>query len=148
MRRHKTVAQIFLFLSIVSFTFAGIAQQQTPTISEMRVDLVTGAEGAEERGHAQSRELPEWLERPSTAEHHLHPRFDPRDLESRKFFSAELNRKMKEYLVLGAIAGVFTGIANGMQKQILGSVSPNAYVFYYYYYDLLHPLTPLMPTLG
>ncbi|KAI0265741.1 hypothetical protein BGY98DRAFT_1034294, partial [Russula aff. rugulosa BPL654] len=59
MRWHKAV---FLFLSIVNFTFAGLAQ--TPTMHEIRVDLVTEAS---ERGHTQSEELLEWLGRPSTA---------------------------------------------------------------------------------
>jgi hypothetical protein len=77
----------------------------------------------------------EWLGRPSTAEH-LHSRFDmvsaqsfnegslsadPEDPENKSFFNKELTRKMKEYLVLGAIAGVFTGVADGMQKEILGT---------------------------
>jgi hypothetical protein len=35
---------------------------------------------------------------------------------------------MKDYAVLGVVAGSFTGIANGIQKEILGSVSPGAYV--------------------
>ena len=61
--------------------------------------------------------------------------------DDKKFFNKELNRKMKEYLVLGAIAGVFTGVANGIQKQILGTVSPNAYVFYLLLLPPSHPPT-------
>jgi hypothetical protein len=141
MRRHKTVVRILLFLSIVNFTFAGVVQ--TPAaINEMRVDLVTGAEGvteASERGHTQSEELPEWLGGPSTAGH-LQSRFDVasaqslneraglKDPEADKFFNEEMTRKMKEYFILGSLAGVFTGVANGMQKEIIGTVSPNAYV--------------------
>ena len=140
MRRHKAIARIILFLSIVDFTFAGVAQ--TPMMDEMPVDLVTGAEDmteASERGHTQSEVLPELLGRPSmSTAGNLHSRFDlipaqsfnyPADRESRKFFNQELNRKLKEYLILGTIAGIFTGVANGMQKQILGTVSPGAYVF-------------------
>jgi hypothetical protein len=143
MRRLKLVAQIFLFLSIVSFTFAGVAQ--TPTMDAMHVNLVTRAKDVTEstrteRGHTQSEELPEWSERPSTAGH-LHSRemttaassssgslSVAEDPKSRKFFTEELNRKMKEYLILGAIAGMFTGVANGIQKEIFGTVSPGAYV--------------------
>ncbi|KAF8493956.1 hypothetical protein F5888DRAFT_1720879 [Russula emetica] len=141
MRRHKTVARIFLFLSIVNFAFAGVAQ--TPAMHEMRVDLVTGAEDVaevSERGHTQSEELPEWSGRPST-EGHLHSRrdifpassfkegtlfTDPDDPEAKKFFNKELNRKLKEYVILGSIAGLFTGVTNGIQKEILGTVSPGA----------------------
>ena len=128
MRRHKAVARIFLFLSIVKFTFASVAQ--TRTMDGMRIDSVTGAEDMTEVSEA----LPEWLGRSSTAGH-LHSRFDmaaaqsfkyPDGPDENKFFNKELNRKMKEYLVLGSIAGVFTGIANGIQKEILGTVSPNA----------------------
>jgi len=130
MRRHRAVARIFLFLSIVNFTFAGVAQ--TPTMHEMRVDLVTRAEDVtetSERGTILSEELPELLGRPSTVGH-LHSRDIPgaEDPETKKFFNKELNRRLKEYLVLGAIAGVFVGIANGAQKEIYGTVSPGAYV--------------------
>jgi hypothetical protein len=139
MRRHKAVARIFLFLSIFNFAFAGLAQ--TPTMHEMRVDLVTRAEDvteASERGHTQSEELPEWSGSPSTAGH-LHSRRDipaaqsattsAEDPEKKKFFNKELNRRMKEYLVLGIVAGVFVGFANGIQKQIMGTEAPGAYVF-------------------
>jgi hypothetical protein len=138
MRRHKAVARIILFLSIVNFTFAGVAH--TPTMHETPIDLVTGAEDvteASERVHAQSGELPELLGRSSTAGH-LHTRVDifpagsfnyPEDQDNTKFFNKELTRKMKEYVILGTVAGVFTGVANGIQKQILGTVSPGAYVF-------------------
>jgi hypothetical protein len=128
MRRHKAVARIFLLISIATFMFAGLAQ--TLTTDEMRVDLVTGAEGVAEA-------LPEWRGRPSTAGH-LHSRFDMAAAQSfnyrddpndNKFFNKELNRKLKEYFVLGSIAGLFTGVANGIQKQIFGTVSPGAYVF-------------------
>jgi hypothetical protein len=155
MRRHKTIARILFFLSIVNFAFAGVAQ--TPAMHEMRVDLVTRAEDvteASERGHTQSEELPEWSGRPST-EGHLHSRrdifpansfntktlfTDPDDPEAKKFFNEELNRRLKEYLILGSIAGLFTGVTNGIQKEILGTVSPGAYVF-------TSPPSPL-PTLG
>jgi hypothetical protein len=144
MRRHEALARIFLLLSIINFTFAGVAR--TPTMHEMRVDLVTGAEDvteASERGHTQSEELPELLSRPSTAGH-LHSRLDPipdaEDPETKKFFNKELNRRMKEYLVLGLVAGVFVGISNGVQKEIFGTESPGAYVF-------TSPPSPLLPTL-
>ena len=145
MRRHvEALARIFLLLSIVNFTFAGVAQ--TPTMHQMRVDLVTGPEDVKvalERGHTQWEELPEVWGRPSTAGH-LHSRLDPipgaEDLEKNKFFNKELLRRMKEYLVLGLVSGVFVGIANGAQKEIFGTVSPGAYVF-------TSPPSPLLPTL-
>jgi len=159
MRRHKTVAQIFLVLSVVNFTFAGLVQ--TRTMHEVRADLVTGAEGvtqgASEKPHTPSEELSKLLERRSTGQDppepsnsvievrhttptqrtKLAPRADPllmepvrlEDPEATKFFNEELKRKMKEYVVLGTIAGIFAGFANGIQKQIMGTVSPGAYVF-------------------
>ncbi|KAF8493951.1 hypothetical protein F5888DRAFT_700631 [Russula emetica] len=111
MRPYEAVARIFLFLSIVNFTFAGVAQART--MHEMRIDLMTGAEDvteALERGHTQPEELPEWSGRPSTAGH-LHSRMDP---------------LLMEYLVLETIDGVFSGISNGVQDEIAGTVSPNA----------------------
>ena len=141
MHWHKAVTRIFLFLSIINFTFAGIAQ--TPTMHEMRIDLVTGVEDVtevSERGQMQSEELPELLGRPLTAGH-LHSRDIPgaEDPKTKKFFNKELIRRMKEYFVLGAVAGVFIGIANGAQKEIFGMVSPGAYVF-------TSPPSPLLPT--
>ena len=96
MRWQQAVARIFLFLSIINFAFAGVAQK-TPTMHKM-------------------------LGRPSTAKH-LHSRVDPEDT---KFFNKKLNRKMKEYFLLGAISGVFSGITTGAEMEITGSVSPGA----------------------
>ncbi|KAF8493950.1 hypothetical protein F5888DRAFT_1720839 [Russula emetica] len=131
MRPYEAVARAFLFLSIVNFTFA-VGVVQTRTMHEMRVDLMTGAEDvteASEKGNSESEELPEWSERPSTAGH-LHSRLDPlpgaEDPETKKFFNKEMNRKLKEYLVLGTVAGIFVGLSNGIQKEILGTVSPGA----------------------
>lgn len=136
MRWHKPVAYIFLFLSIVNFTFADLAQ--TPKmLHEIRVDSVTGADEASEGGHTHSGELPEWLRRPLTAGnshsgfdipgvHSFNSRDDP---VSVKFFNEKMNKKYKKYLLLGVIDGVLTGISNGMIDEIFGTVSPNAYVF-------------------
>jgi hypothetical protein len=133
----KLVGQIFLFLSIISFTFAGIAQ--TPTMDAMHVNLVTGAKEvteSTERGYTQSEELPERLGRLSTTGN-LHARLDlivisdaaAEDSESKKFFSKQLNRKLKKYLMLGTLGGVISGITTGVQDEIMGTLSPNAYVF-------------------
>ena len=151
MHRHKAVARIFLFLAIVNFTSVGLAQ--TPTMHEMHVDFRTGAEdmaGVSETEHTQSQVFPELLQRPSMASP-LHSRLDPipapssssaANPEEDKFFSEELIRRMKEYLILGAISGVFVGIGNGLQKQIMGTVAPNAYVI-----SFTSSLPPLLPTL-
>jgi hypothetical protein len=113
---------------------------------DMHVDSVAGAEGVEEASetsHTQPEVSPEWSEGPPTAGH-LVPRFDlipaqsfskgslsidPDDPEGEKFFNKELNRKLREYLILGTVAGLFTGVANGIQKEIMGTEDPGAYVF-------------------
>jgi hypothetical protein len=135
MRRHKAVARIFLFLSIVNFTFAGIAQ--TPKMHEMRVDLVTGAQDVAEalsEGHAQSaaEETPELLKSATSTAGTLQSRFDlipaqsfstrsimTDDPAKDKFFTEELKGKMKEYLVLGAVAGVFPVLRMGYRRRSL-----------------------------
>ena len=149
MHRHKVVARIFLLLTIASFTFAG--HVQALKMHKMRVDLVTEAknvmQGSEMR-HTQLEELLELLGRASTAGH-LHSRVDPipaqasntGDLEGEKFFNKKLNRKIKEYIVLGAISGVFSGIGSGIQMEIVGSVTPGAYVLFF------SPPFPHLPTL-
>jgi hypothetical protein len=48
--------------------------------------------------------------------------------DAEKYFSEEMIQKMKDYAVLGTVAGVSTGLINGMQKEIMGTVSPGAYV--------------------
>jgi hypothetical protein len=48
--------------------------------------------------------------------------------KAEKFFTEELKQKMKDYAVLGTVVGVSTGVINGMQKEIMGTVSPGAYV--------------------
>ena len=48
--------------------------------------------------------------------------------EAGKFMSEEMIQKVKDYAVLGTVAGVSTGLINGMQKEIMGTVSPGAYV--------------------
>ena len=152
MRLDKAFARIIFFLFIANFTFTGVAQ--TLTTHRMRVDLAAEAEGVtetSERGHTQSEELSEWSGRPSTAGHlhsrsdiassqSLNERADPVVPEDDKFFSPELIRRMKEYFILGGVSGIFMGIGNGIQKQIMGTVSPGAYVFSY-----IPPL--LLPTL-
>ena len=110
-------------------------------------------------GHTQSEEFPESLASQSTAEHTQyeelpespgsqptawHSRVDEipitpapspgiavEDPENDKFFSPEMIRRMKEYLVLGAVYGVFVGISNSVQKEIMGNVAPNAYVIFF-----------------
>ena len=125
MHWHKVVARFFLLLAIANFTFAGQAQKLK--MHEMRVDLVTGAEKnvmqASEMGHTQSEELLRLFGRASTAGH-LQSRVEP----------------LQEEIILGAISGVFSGVANGIQKEILGTVSPGAYVS-----SSLTPPSPLLP---
>lgn len=48
--------------------------------------------------------------------------------EASKYFTDELEQKVKDYAVLGIVAGVSTGLINGGQKEIMGTVSPGAYV--------------------
>ena len=48
--------------------------------------------------------------------------------EADKFFNDELKQKMKDYVILGTIAGVSIGLLNGVQKEIMGTISPGAYV--------------------
>jgi hypothetical protein len=126
MHQHKAIARISLFLSIISFTFAGVALAQTPMMHEMGVDPVTSMEADEE--------LDERSGRPPTTGH-LHSRLDDivvpaaENLDENKFFSKEMIRKIKEYLVLGTVYGIFVGISNGAQKEIAGTVAPGAYVF-------------------
>jgi hypothetical protein len=182
MHRHKVVARMFLLLSIVNFTSAGLAH--TPKMHEVRQDPVPGATNVA----GPSEELPQLPGRPSTARpshasvddivpasarpsyasvddivpastrpsyasvdgiaptstRPSHASVDDvvptvsapksdiaEDLEKNKFFNLEMNRKVKEYVILGSLAGLFMGVANGVQKEIMGTMAPSAYVIFY-----------------
>ena len=169
MRLYKAIAQIFLFLFILNFTFASIAlfsqtqtQTQTTTDDEMHVDSgttrsgedVTTMEEVSEKVHTQQsdeeeeEEFPEWQGGHPSIDGRLHLRFNiarrtySSDPAQDKFLNDEMTRKLKEYIILGAIAGSMTGIANAMQKEIIGTVSPNAYVLFFFFY-LSFPPPPL-----
>ena len=43
----------------------------------------------------------------------------------KKFFTDELKGRMKDYAVLGLVAGAFQGVAMSSSKEIQGEVSPN-----------------------
>jgi hypothetical protein len=45
-----------------------------------------------------------------------------------EFFNKELMGKIKDYSILGTIAGVASGVISSIQKQIIGTISPGAYV--------------------
>ena len=48
--------------------------------------------------------------------------------KAEKFFSEEMMQKIKDYSVLGTVAGISTGIITAAQKEIMGTVAPGAYV--------------------
>ena len=48
--------------------------------------------------------------------------------EAEKFFNDELMAKIKDYAILGTVAGISTGIITATQKEIMGTISPGAYV--------------------
>ena len=45
-----------------------------------------------------------------------------------EFFNPELMGRIKDYSILGSIAGVASGLIASIQKQIVGTISPGAYV--------------------
>jgi hypothetical protein len=57
----------------------------------------------------------------------VHPA-PPAEKVNPKFFTDELKGRMKDYLVLGTVYGIYTGTMNAIQKEIQGTISPGAYV--------------------
>jgi hypothetical protein len=48
--------------------------------------------------------------------------------EADKFFTDELMAKIKDYSILGTVAGFASGLITSVQKEIMGTISPGAYV--------------------
>ena len=48
--------------------------------------------------------------------------------EANKLFNDALKQKIKDFVVLGTVVGVSAGLLYGVQKEIMGSISPGAYV--------------------
>lgn len=45
-----------------------------------------------------------------------------------RFFDKALRTKIFRYTILGTVAGLFSGVASDVQKEIFGTVAPGAYV--------------------
>ena len=127
---YKTVARIFLILSVVDFTFAGLAQSRA--MHEARVHSVKMAEDmtkASEKRHKQLDELSERSAKRSTVGH-AHSRDDsdvsedsvtgpkadtpPNSMtgEESKFFNGEWKMDMEETLILTVPFVVMSGLAS------------------------------------
>ena len=48
--------------------------------------------------------------------------------EANKLFNDALKQKIKDYAVLGTVVGVSVGLVYGIQKEIMGTISPGVYV--------------------
>lgn len=48
--------------------------------------------------------------------------------EAEKFFNKELMQKIKDYSILGSVAGIAGGVITSIQKEVMGVVTPGAYV--------------------
>jgi hypothetical protein len=49
--------------------------------------------------------------------------------DAHKFFIEELKLKLRYYAIVGTVLGISTGVVNAVQKEIVGTVSPGAYVY-------------------
>jgi hypothetical protein len=155
MRWYKTVARIFLILSVVDFTFAGLAQPRA--MLDAHADWMKMAEDmtkASEKRHKPFDELSERSAKRSTVGH-AHSRDDgsedsetgpkadtPPDSvthEESKFFNGEWNDEAKEEMVFVVAVGAVTGLASQFRDGITGPADPGSCVFSYF--------LPLLPTL-
>lgn len=135
-RRYKTAARIFLVLSVVNFMFAGFAQSRA--IHEGRVDSVQATTNSEIQ--PASPERPTANQPPQAPNPPPEPANPDPDPDDGKFFSKEMDEKLRIYFVLASVESIIgVGTAEVAQHQIAGTVSPGAYVS-------ATPL-PLLPTL-
>jgi hypothetical protein len=70
----------------------------------------------------------DYTESASAAPEEPGPLTAPTGSKADKFFTDEMKQRMKDYAVYSTVAGVSMGIINGIQKEIMGAVSPGAYV--------------------
>ena len=126
-RRYKTAARIFLVLSVVNFMFAGFAQSRA--IHKGRVDSVQATTNSEIQPASPERppvNFNQPHQAPQSPPEPANPEPDPDDA---KFFSKEMNEKLRIYFVLASVESfIGVGSAEAAQHQIGGTVSPGAYV--------------------
>jgi hypothetical protein len=159
MRWYKTVARIFLILSVVDFTFAGLAQFRAMLDAQadcmkMAQDIMKASEKRHkpldelsERsakrstvGHAHSRDVSDGSEDSVTGPKVETPPGSVTDEES-KFFNEEWKGDTVETLVFTVALGAVTSLASQFYPSQLhdGITYPSPCVFSYF--------LPLLPTL-
>ena len=147
MRRYKTVTRIFFILSVVNFTFAGLAQSRA--MHEARVLSVKLAEDTTKALEKWPKPLDELSE---SSAMHAHLRDDgseasvtgplgdtPPDSEEKKLFNEEWKEETKEDMVFTVAIAAVTGLASQFRDGITGPADPGSCVFSYF--------PPLLPTL-
>ena len=155
MRWYKTVARIFFILSVVDFTFAGLAQPRA--ILDAHANWMKMAEDmtrASEKRNKPLYELSGRSAKRSTVGHaHLReygsedsvtgPKADtPPDSatgEENKFFNEEWDEEAKEDMVFTVAVTVLTGLASQFRDGITGPADPGSCVFSYFL-----PLLPIL----
>jgi hypothetical protein len=142
MKRYKTVARIFLILSVVNFTFAGLVQSRAT--QEAVVHSVKMAEDmtkASEKWHRPLDELSEPSAKRSTAMH-AHSRDDSSDDsvtgpkadtpadsvidDGKKFFSQELKEETEEDMVFTIVVGAVGGLVGQFRSGITSPADPGS----------------------
>ena len=138
MRQYKTVARIFLILSVVNFTFAGLVQSRAT--QQAVVHLVKMAEDttkAPEKWNKPLDELSEPSAKQSTAMH-AHSRDDTSSDGSftgpkadtpansviddgKKFFNQELKEETEEDMVFTFVVSAVSGLASSLRN---GATTP------------------------
>ena len=155
MRWYKTVTRIFLILSVVDFTFAGLAQPRA--MLDTHADWMKMAEDmtkASEKRHKPLYELSGRSAKRSTVGHAHSREYGSEDSvtgpkadtppdsatgEENKFFNEEWDEEAKEDMVFTVAVTVLSGLASQFRDGITGPADPGSCVFSYFH--------PLLPTL-
>jgi hypothetical protein len=147
MRRYKAVTRIFLILSVVNFTFAGLTQSQA--MHEARVHSVKMAEDMTKVSEKWHKPFNEFSERSAMHAHSRnigseasvtgHLADTPLDPEEKKLFNGEWKEETKEDMVFTFAIAAVTGLASQFRDGITGPADPGSCVFSYF--------LPLLPTL-
>lgn len=130
MWRYKTIAPIFLVISVVTFVLAGAAQPlEIYGAPDYLGQVVKDTTKELNPGILPTNLEPPQVKPPQAPQPPPQPDNPEPDPEGGKYFTEELKQKIQDYLTLTTVeVAVGAVTAEALQKQDAGTVAPGAYV--------------------
>lgn len=124
MRPDRTAAQVLLILYAVGCALAvpaGVRERYRDPAEDVRARDSVRDDDSAQAGLDSS---PHFNSNPAARASSAGSVVEP----DNRFFDETLRTKIFRYTILGAIAGISSGLISGVQKDIFGSITPGAYV--------------------